>query len=104
MNVFLYRQPSMQIFPVSLSFHSVEKLQLCTSQRVAQGATYREAKWLSCDDSAEGNPHHHPPPPPPRILSFRPRISATRVLLTLQDQANFKKGGVSTVTVSDGNC
>lgn len=70
----------MQIFPVSLSFHSVEKLQLCTSQRVAQGATYREAKWLSCDDSAEGNPHHHPPPPPPAFylsdLEYQPHASS----------------------------
>lgn len=57
----------MQIFPMSLSFHFVEKLQLCTSQRVAQGASYREAKWFSCNDSAEGN---LPPTPTPLNPTF----------------------------------
>lgn len=91
----------MQIFPMSLSFHFVEKLQLCTSQRVAQGASYREAKWFSCNDSAEGN--LPPTSPQPHVLSSRPRISATPVLMTLQSQANIKKGGLWAVTVSDGN-
>lgn len=86
----------MQIFPISLRFHSVEKLQLCISQRVAQGTTYREAKWFSHDDSAEGKPL--------LVRSFQPRISATCILMTLQNKANFKKGGLSTVTISDGNC
>lgn len=54
MDIFLYWQTPMQIFPISLSFHSVEKLQLCTSQRVAQGVTDSDAKWFSCDNSAEG--------------------------------------------------